>query len=1163
MPKLHLESDSSLKRRSLFARTPLRALTPINTDDLDGNSGSSTNLLKKRRASSAASHAVNQIRDKPPTSPHAHSPASPSRSEKPTRGALSRPASLMGSWKLSRSSDSYDDIGLLPSSTKSSFAETEDGEASYYPSEVLLHGEVQTSSSMFRKKREYLVLTETHLVRFKSQQKATESFSSVSPSVHRIQAARHSYSPSTGSMHDLTSGLSEHSGERELGTPLRHVVGVYRLDDGRPWFALEIASLDEKNNNASAMTLQFGEPKDMDLWLRSIREAANRVRRADAAPISLANSTMVARVVEREQDYEPPNFSIHKVVLRPGTKNSRSSSSDDILRVATTVCFLAIGVHKVHLIPLSRSSSRGTTSTLGSQTVQESHGVLTLTYMEVDEVDDSFEMTFRTPLRKPKVFQLASLASHEIAIRLRAMEEQLRPEWESRPFKLFLPKNVSDDILRNANANAHAVDLDSLDRTLIGYCVAYDVNPSSIRYKITHPEDDGPCFQLLPPVDRRTGQYGMTELLAIMRALRYNETFGSLSFADVQLDTLNGVADGYGFEHVCTKTKRGTPIQMSSEKLNEASLLVQEIRALAVTNRKLRRLDFTSCILRRPSNGDETGRGRDLGCGIVEALFPLCKHNTTNVDWIILNNIQLGETDLDYLVEAAVLRTCHFRGFGFSNTGLSDRTLSFVLDALRNQENTLEALDLSRNIARITPSSFDSHIGAFAFIRKLNLANLSRTSGPEPLMSAETLDVWRLSELTLSGVPLNTASVDALCMYLHNFKQSKGLRELCLDHTFLNGKDIALIMQTMTENPGEGREMHLDVSQNNIELGLVEFTRAIASGYAPKYLTLRLLEFEDEGAFRKLVLAIAANTTILSLDFSQASLPSDASDATCKALEKMFSDNRTLQYLDISGEESRLETTKLGVGVNRALWGLTENTSLRTLWIRFQKLGIQGASTLADVLKSNQTLTEVHCEHNGINLSGFTDLVNALNRNTTLLYLPEMDESRQIALKQTEDQVKQMRDDVPAQGPSKASSARTKFANMVGMPTIAIGKDRTSPGPSSLSDQDIKAALALVDESWDRQVYRLRLYLQRNIDIANGVPTNLEIDEEDFERPDTGTGSISKMIEQAKIDSTPTLEKQISFSAYLDTTMPSSGTTTDEREQDELDFYKEIASKLP
>ena len=48
----------------------------------------------------------------------------------------------------------------------------------------------------------------------------------------------------------------------------------------------------------------------------------------------------------------------------------------------------------------------------------------------------------------------------------------------------------------------------------------------------------------------------------------------------------------------------------------------------------------------------------------------------------------------------------------------------------------------------------------------------------------------------------------------------------------------------------------------------------------------------------------------------------------------MFADNKSLEWLDISGEDSRLETTKLGVGVNRALRGLQRNNTLRVLYIR-------------------------------------------------------------------------------------------------------------------------------------------------------------------------------------------------------------------------------------
>jgi hypothetical protein len=77
-----------------------------------------------------------------------------------------------------------------------------------------------------------------------------------------------------------------------------------------------------------------------------------------------------------------------------------------------------------------------------------------------------------------------------------------------------------------------------------------------------------------------------------------------------------------------------------------------------------------------------------------------------------------------------------------------------------------------------------------------------------------------------------------------------------------------------------------------------------------------------------------------------------------------------------------------------------------------------------------------------------------------------------------------------------------------------------------LSDQDIKAALGLVAESWERQEYRLHQYLQRNNNIANGIPTPMEVDDEEFERPDTAT-SLSKVVEKVQIESTPTTEKQL------------------------------------
>jgi hypothetical protein len=97
-----------------------------------------------------------------------------------------------------------------------------------------------------------------------------------------------------------------------------------------------------------------------------------------------------------------------------------------------------------------------------------------------------------------------------------------------------------------------------------------------------------------------------------------------------------------------------------------------------------------------------------------------------------------------------------------------------------------------------------------------------------------------------------------------------------------------------------------------------------------------------------------------------------------------------------------------------------------------------------------------------------------------------MQESRQMALKQTEDQVKQMRDDPSVHAHTRNISVRSKIASKV---SGKAPKERMQS--MGLSDQDIKAALGLVDESWARQEYRLEQYLQRNYNLANGIPTTM------------------------------------------------------------------------
>lgn len=204
---------------------------------------------------------------------------------------------------------------------------------------VLLHGEVQTSAGMFRKKKEYLVLTETHMIRFKSQARAAEMFRVISgPGTRPYGGGKHG---SFGSQSEIQT-LSDSSGDKEGRIPLRQVVAVYRPDDGKPHFALDVCYLDEESAQSSSIMLQFNNPEERDIWLKNIRGASNDARLREQSYISSFNIENAARIVERANDYDPSNCAIYKIVQRQASFKSNRTSTDDFLKVSTTVCFLAI-----------------------------------------------------------------------------------------------------------------------------------------------------------------------------------------------------------------------------------------------------------------------------------------------------------------------------------------------------------------------------------------------------------------------------------------------------------------------------------------------------------------------------------------------------------------------------------------------------------------------------------------------------------------------------------------------------------------------------------------------------------------------------------------------------------------------------------------------------
>jgi hypothetical protein len=1024
--------------------------------------------------------------------------------------------SVFGSLRSLRSSD--DDNRLTKTeSMASSMNEDYDlpGEmqAGLFGNFVLHHGEVQTMGGMFRKRNHYLALTDTHLLRFKGQAKAAEMYPVIPASGGRGGSHRQSMS-SFGSNSDIQSSAFSDIID---GIALNQIIATSKLDDGRPYFSIEVSHLEDAINKASIMSMQLNDPREADLWLAAIRNAAAKARLQHGYDFPPAVLAYIAHVLEQDRDYDPRHFQLFRVVQRSANKSVSRSSTDDLAKLNSTTCYLAIGINKVHLVPLQRSNDRSSTFSLQDLEAPSSFGITTLSSMSLQTGDDTFQLAFRIPLQSAFTLFLSSAKAEEIVLWIKNRAEYLRPEWVHQPFAFFAPKELEDDMPPQESTDD---DHKCFDRTLIAYGAGFNVDVSRICYTIDYQCEDAPCFKLLKSFH---SSYTALELLAVMRALRYNESFTSLSFAGINLDMLQGIYDLYGTDTDALYTRSGVATNLLNQE--ELPLLSQEIRALALKSKRLRRLDFSYCLTRRyrAARDAETN-----ACGIPEALVPLCKKTLTNVDWLILNGIRLGDADLDYLVDAASQRVCHLRALEIGNCGLSVHDIDVLLSTLAVQESTMEVIDISGVQGRFSSELFQRQIGYFGHIRKLNLTRVQKTAGPEPLIAPETLLTWRLEELQLSHTLVNQETVDSVAAYLASSK-SEPLHELGLDQCGLTGKDLAIFFRAMSRDHGLPRAMHVSASENRLKAGYQFLFEAIGQNMTPTHLTMRMIEFEKEHHFRQLVQALQKNTALKMLDISKASLPYDAGEETCQDLQKMFERNSSLEELDISGEQAHLDSARFGIGLNLALTGLKKNKTLRMLKIEHQNLGMQGANTLAEVLEANDSLVQIHCENNEISLQSFTVLVNGLQKNKSVTYMPSMTRDREKSLEKVKREIEAVNKGSQLAASSGGSSIKRTLTGVMGSKSNrpSLAQSSASPKPT-YSEQDIKAAVDALNEKWDAELSRMQGYLARNHHLAHGLPWGEDDDDETSEnqRPHTAE-TLGDVLRNVKLDSTPTLEKEI------------------------------------
>jgi hypothetical protein len=168
--------------------------------------------------------------------------------------------------------------------------------------------------------------------------------------------------------------------------------------------------------------------------------------------------------------------------------------------------------------------------------------------------------------------------------------EYLRPLWQIPPFSIDLPESMKDEPWPDLPPTP-GDDLNGFDRTLAAFCTAYGLDASQIMYTVNTTVEDAPQFQLLAPPRFGRRHYTDLELLAILRTLRWNDAFCSISFAGIHLAPLANVYDTHGSEYEPLYERSGRKINLKAS-VGPKPLLVHELRALALYCGKLRRIDF-------------------------------------------------------------------------------------------------------------------------------------------------------------------------------------------------------------------------------------------------------------------------------------------------------------------------------------------------------------------------------------------------------------------------------------------------------------------------------------------------------------------------------------------------------------------------------------------
>lgn len=250
-------------------------------------------------------------------------------------------------------------------------------------------------------------------------------------------------------------------------------------------------------------------------------------------------------------------------------------------------------------------------------------------------------MLQREPFKPAVTLELASRYYRQIVITFLKADRFLKPCWPTtlQTLDVFRISGLTDPQLLIAGDN-----YGGLKRTLDAFLSACHCDP--VEWEINWKTAYAPEFRLRKP--KHNGQYTDLQLLAVMRSLRYNGYFNSISFRGIDLTGLWAKRDSIGRTPLAYVNRSCLALgEAELGQLRFGPLLHQELHALAFCSETVRQIDFTDCFTERSVRRQVSIA--TTGPGFLSPILNLLEQGLTKCNRLLLGGNYLRPADIEAL----------------------------------------------------------------------------------------------------------------------------------------------------------------------------------------------------------------------------------------------------------------------------------------------------------------------------------------------------------------------------------------------------------------------------------------------------------------------------------------------------------------------------------